>query len=369
MDIINVTKSSMPLFEEYANMIKPLWDSRWLTNCGEMHNLLEVNLEKYLDVKNVVLMNNGHMALYNAIKSLNLTGEVITTPFTFVSTTNAIVQNGLIPVFCDVDPETCTINPKEIEKLITNKTSAIVAVHVYGNVCDVEAIEKIAKKYNLKVIYDAAHAFGVKYKGKAIANFGDVSMMSFHSTKVFHTIEGGAVLFNDNNLKAKMNSLRNFGFVSKEEVNDEGMNCKMNEFQAAMGLCNLKYIDVEIEKRKKIVERYQKNLEGVKGVKYWKKQDDVISNYIYFPVFINEKEYGINRDKLAILLEQNDIVARKYFYPITSNFKCYKNYKTNTPIAEELSKKVLTLPLYSDLSLDNVDRICDIIIKGGDRND
>ena len=369
MEKINVTSSSMPPFEEYVEKIKPLWDLKWLTNCGEMHNLLETSLEKYLDVKNVALMNNGHMALYNAIKSLNLKGEVITTPFTFVSTTNAIVQNGLTPVFCDIDPETCTINPKEIEKLITKDTGAIVAVHVYGNVCDVEAIEKIAKKYNLKVIYDAAHAFGVKYNGNSIANYGDVSMMSFHATKVFHTIEGGAVLFNDDNLKSKIQSLRNFGFVSQEEVKDGAMNCKMNEFQAAMGLCNLKYIDGEIEKRKKIVERYQKNLKEIKGIKCWEKQENVVSNYIYFPIFIDKDEFGIDRDELSLILEKNNIIARKYFYPITSNFECYKKYKTNTPIAEELSKKVLTLPLYSDLSLDNVDRICDIILKEGDRND
>lgn len=369
MNKINVTSSSMPPFDEYLEKIKPLWETRWLTNCGSLHNLLETNLEKYLDINNVVLMNNGHMALYSAIKSLNLTGEVITTPFTFISTTNAIVQNGLTPVFCDIDPQTCTIDPKEIEKLITEKTSAIVAVHVYGNVCDVEAIERIAEKYNLKVIYDSAHAFGIKYKGKTIANFGDISMMSFHATKVFHTIEGGAVLFKNSELKKKIQSLRNFGFISQEEANVDGMNCKMNEFQAAMGLCNLKYIEDEIQKRKRVVERYQDKLKDVKGITCWEKQQDVTSNYIYFPIFIDKEKYGLNRDELALILEQNGIVARKYFYPITSNFECYKKYKLNTPIAEKISQNVLTLPLYSDLSFDNVDRICDIIIKGGDYND
>lgn len=361
-EVINVTKSSMPPFEEYIEKIKPLWESRWLTNNGILHQELERNLEKYLGVQNVSLFNNGHMALYTAINALNLTGEVITTPYTFVSTTHAIVQNGLTPVFCDINPDDYTIDVDKIEELITDKTSAIVAVHVYGNVCNVEKIEQIAKKHNLKVIYDAAHAFGVKYKGKDIGNFGDISMMSFHATKVFHTIEGGALLYNDSSLKDKINSLRNFGYTSKEDCSYIAMNTKMNEFQAAMGLCNLKYINEFIEKRKQIIKVYQKELQNVVGIKCFEEQKEVTSNYIYFPIII-EKEYGVSRDELFAKLAENNIVARKYFYPITPLLKCYENYSANTPIAKEISEKVLTLPLYSDLKIDEVLKICDIIKK------
>lgn len=362
MNKINVTRSSMPSYEEYIEKIKPLWDSRWLTNCGTLHNELEEKLQKYLGVKNVILCNNGHMSLYNAIKSLNLTGEVITTPFTFVSTTNAIVQNGLVPVFCDINPNDYTIDVNKIESLITDKTSAIVAVHVYGNVCNVEKIQEIANKYNLKVIYDGAHAFGVLYNNVPIGNFGDVTMMSFHATKVFHTIEGGAILTNNDYLKEISCHLRNFGFVSQEECKYVGMNTKMNEFQAAMGLCNLEHIDEEINKRREIVKRYQRNLSDVSGIDYWKEQNNVKSNYIYFPVIVSD-DYGINRDELIEILKENNIIARKYFFPITSEFECYKEYSGTTPIALSISKKVLTLPLYADLSFEEVDYICDVIKK------
>lgn len=361
-DIINVTKSSMPSFEEYINTIKPLWDSRWLTNCGKLHNELEKKLSDYLGVKNVSLFTNGHMALYTAIKSLELTGEVITTPFTFVSTTHAIVQNGLTPVFCDINPFDYTIDVDKIESLITDKTSAIVAVHVYGNVCNVEKIEELAKKYNLKVIYDAAHAFGVKYKGISIANFGDISMMSFHATKVFHTVEGGALLYNNNEYKEKFTSLRNFGLTGKEQCDYIGMNAKMSEFHAAMGLCNLKHIDEEITKRKRNSERYQKKLKNIKGITCWKKQENVDSNYIYFPIII-EEDFGITRDELMQKLVESNIYVRKYFYPIISDFLCYNKYEADTPIAKKVANRVLTLPLYSDLTLKQIDFICDIIIK------
>lgn len=363
MNKINVTRSSMPEFEEYIKRIEPLWNTRWLTNSGAMHNELEQKLEQYLGVNNVSLFNNGHMALYTAINSMNLTGEVITTPFTFVSTTHAIVQNGLTPVFCDVNREDYTIDVNKIESLITEKTSAIVAVHVYGNICDVEKIEEIARKHNLKVIYDAAHAFGVEYKGTPIGNYGDISMMSFHATKVFHTIEGGALLYNDNEMKNKICSLRNFGIVSQEECEYVGMNTKMNEFQAAMGLCNLEIIDREIEKRKMVVEEYTKQLSSVNGIECWTPQKEIKPNYIYFPIIIHKEDYGLSRDELFIWLKENNIIARKYFYPLTNEFKCYEQYKGNTPIAKELSENVLTLPLYADLPLQEVDRICSLIRK------
>lgn len=360
MKKINVTKSSMPPFEEYTKMIKSLWDTRWLTNGGSLHNELEDKLEEYLGVENVSLFNNGHMALYTAINSMNLTGEVITTPFTFVSTTHAIVQNGLTPVFCDINEKDYTIDVEKIESLITDKTSAIVAVHVYGNVCEVEKIEQIAKKHKLKIIYDAAHAFGVKYNGVPIGAYGDISMISFHATKVYHTIEGGALLYNDSSLEEKIKSLRNFGLTGAETCEYIGMNTKMNEFQAAMGLCNLKHINEEIKKRKRIVEAYQENLKNIKGIKIWAKQEKIESNYIYFPILI-ENDYGLSRDELLTLLAENNIIARKYFYPLTSDFECYSNYKSDTPIARSIAKKVLTLPLYADLSMEEVDFICNII--------
>lgn len=361
---ILVTQSSMPSLEEYIKEIKPIFESKWLTNMGPKHNELQSKLEKYLEVGHMNLFTNGHMALYTAIKSLKLEGEVITTPFTFVSTTHAITQNGLTPVFCDIEPDTYTMDVSKIESLITDKTCAIVPVHVYGNVCNVEEIEKIAKKYNLKVIYDAAHAFGVKYKNIGIANFGDMSMFSFHATKVFNTIEGGGVVYKEERLEKKLNSLKNFGLTGKETVNEVAMNAKMNEFQAAMGLCNLRHVDEEISKRKKVVEEYRKRLSNIKGIKLSKIQENVQSNYAYFPV-VFEDDFGKKRDEIMDELAKNNIFARKYFYPLTSDFECYSNmYSSNeTPVAKYISDRVLTLPLYADLPLEDVNRICDIILS------
>lgn len=359
---IMVTQSSMPSYEEYCKEIKSIWDTKWLTNNGEKHNELEKSLKEYLDSNNVTLFSNGHLALYTAIKAMNLTGEVITTPFTFASTTHAIVQNDLTPVFCDIRSDNYTIDAAKIEDLITDKTSAIVAVHVYGNPCDVEKIEAIAKKHNLKVIYDAAHAFGVYYKGKSIANFGDISMFSFHATKVFNTIEGGCLTYKDNKLVKRLDQMKNFGIVDAEHVSMAGMNCKMNEFQAAMGICNLRHVDKEIQKRKRIVERYIKLLKNVKGIKLVPVDKDVQMNYSYFPIVLTD-DYKLSRDNLYLELTENGIFSRKYFYPLTSDFDCYKDiYKANTPVAKYVSENVLTLPLYADLSFDDVDRICSIII-------
>lgn len=361
---ILVTQSSMPSLEEYVEEIKPIFESKWLTNMGPKHNELQSKLEEYLKVKHMNLFTNGHMALYTAIKSLKLEGEVITTPFTFVSTTHAITQNGLTPVFCDIEQDTYTMDVSKIESLITDKTCAIVPVHVYGNVCNVEEIEKIAKKHNLKVIYDAAHAFGVKYKNIGIANFGDMSMFSFHATKVFNTIEGGGVVYKEERLEEKLNSLKNFGLTGKETVNEVAMNAKMNEFQAAMGLCNLRHVDEEISKRKKVVEEYRKRLSNIKGIKLSKIQENVQSNYAYFPV-VFEDDFGKTRDEIMNELAKNNIFARKYFYPLTSDFECYSNtYASNeTPVAKYISDRVLTLPLYADLPLEDVNRICDIILS------
>ena len=359
---INVTRSSMPSFEEYCERIKPIFESRWLTNAGPIHNEFQSKVKDYLGAENISLFTNGHLALCIALRSLGLTGEVITTPFTFASTTHAIVDCGLTPVFCDVNPETYTIDADKIESLITEKTSAIMPVHVYGNVCDVEKIEAIAKKHNLKVIYDAAHVFGVKIGDRGIGTYGDVSMFSFHATKVFHTIEGGCVTYNDASLESKIASIRNFGITSPESVDMTGTNAKMNEFQAAMGLCNLEHIDEELEKRAFAEECYRKRLSGIEGIKLSPVQSGVKHNHAYFPVVFDGYKY--NRDEVADKLMAENIFARKYFYPITNEFSCYKDkFRGETPIAKKISENVLTLPMYAGLTEENVNRICDIILK------
>lgn len=360
-DFINVTKSSLPSLEDYIDEIKELWDSHWLTNMGVKHNTLQEEIKEFLEVPNISLFSNGHLALEIALEALNLEGEVITTPFTFVSTTHAIVRNGLTPVFCDINPKDFTIDSNLIESLITDRTSAIMPVHVYGNMCNVEEIEKIAKKYNLKVIYDAAHAFGTKYRGEGSGSFGDISMFSFHATKVFNTIEGGALAFKETKYNEIFKALQNFGITSQESVEFIAGNAKMNEFQAAMGLCNLRNIESEINKRKLIFERYIKNLKGIKGVKLPVLQNHVESNYSYFPVVFDG--YTLSRDEIQEILKKNNIFSRKYFYPITSEFSCYQGKldKGSTPVANYIAERILTLPLYSELSLDDVDRICEII--------
>lgn len=362
---IQVTQSSMPPLEEYIEEIKDLWQSHWLTNRGTKHQQLEQALSGYLSTPNISLFSNGHSALETAISAFNLNGEVITTPFTFASTTQAIVKNGLTPVFCDINLEDYTIQVEQIEYLITEKTTAIVPVHVYGNICNVSEIERIAQKYNLKVIYDAAHAFGVKYNGFGIGIFGDASMFSFHATKVFQTIEGGALTFRDPHLIEMFNAYKNFGMIGPEFIEYIGGNSKMNEFQAAMGICNLRYIDDEIQKRKTVFERYMSHLSKVKGIKLIEPQKDVISNYAYFPVVFDA--YKITRDEVLECLKKENIFARKYFYPLTNSFACYQGRfnPDETPIARYIAEKVLTLPLYADLALEDVDKICRIIKKGG----
>lgn len=304
------------------------------------------------------------MALELSLQAMKLQGEVITTPFTFASTTHSIVRNGLTPVFCDINPDDYTIDVTKIESLITDKTCAIMPVHVYGNVCNIEEIQKIADKYGLKVIYDAAHTFGVRYKGKGIGGFGDVSCFSFHATKVFNTIEGGAACFKDPEFGLDLYRLKNFGIRGPEVVDAVGANAKMNEFSAAMGICNLKHIEEEIGKRRKVVERYRANLENVDGIKLSPIQKDVVPNYAYFPVVFDEKVFGATRNEVFEKLAENDICARKYFYPLTNTFECFNGQfdVNNTPVALHISNRVLTLPLYADLPLDDVDRICNIII-------
>ena len=362
---INVTRSSMPSYGEYCEEIKELWESHWLTNMGIKHQTLQERLTEYLAVDHIDLLTNGHMALELSMQALNLKGEVITTPFTFASTTHAIVRNKLEPVFCDINPVDFTIDVKKIESLITDKTCAIVPVHVYGNVCNVEEIERIATKYGLKVIYDAAHTFGVKYKDKGIGNYGDVSCFSFHATKVFNSIEGGAVCFKDKDFGKEIYRLKNFGIKDEEVVDGVGANAKMNEFCAAMGLCNLRHVDAEIEKRRKVVERYRENLQNIDGLQLNPIQENVKTNYSYFPVIFDEKKFGASRNEVFVALQKEGIGARKYFYPLTNTFDCFhgKYDVEQTPVALHISKRVLTLPLYADLALDDVDAICKFILN------
>lgn len=369
MKNIQVTYSSMPPIEEYIDEIKDLWDTHWLTNMGVKHRIFQDKLKRYLDVENVELLTNGHMALELSMQALGLTGEVITTPFTFASTTHAIVRNGLTPVFCDIDPNDFTIDTNKIEEFITEKTSAIVPVHVYGNVCKIEEIECIAQKYNLKVIYDAAHCFGIKYKNVGIGNFGDASCFSFHATKVFNSIEGGAVCFKNTDFGQTLYHLKNFGISGPERVDGIGANAKMNEFCAAMGLCNLRHIDEEIAKRKAVYERYIDDLNGIKGIRLNFVQDDTEPNYAYFPIIIDEKIFGADRNDVFEKLQENNIMARKYFYPLTNTFDCFHGqYNAElTPNALYISERVLTLPMYADLSIADVDRICEIISYCGKR--
>lgn len=365
METINVTRSSMPPFEEYCGEIKELWDSRWLTNMGTKHQQLQEKLAEYLNAPYVDILTNGHLSLELSLQALELEGEVITTPFTFASTTQAIVRSGLTPVFCDVDPVTLTIDPAKIEALITKRTCAIVPVHVYGNFCDVEAIGKIAQKHDLKVLYDAAHAFGAHYKGQGAGAYGDVSCFSFHATKVFHTVEGGAACFRDKSFGRRLACLKNFGLSDPETVTDLGGNAKLDEFRAAMGLCNLRYVEEEIEKRGRVEERYRQRLEGIPGLRLKAVQPEVRSNHAYFPVLFEEAVFGANRDQVREALGKKGIMARKYFYPLTNTFPCYQGrfHPGNTPVALEASRQVLCLPMYSELSEETVDCICDIILN------
>lgn len=364
---ILVTRSSMPSFEEYCDEIKELWDTHWLTNMGIKHKQLQASLEKYLHVPHVTLYTNGHLALEGALSVLDMPkgGEIITTPFTFASTTHAIVRTGYVPVFCDVNPVDYTIDVTKIESLITDKTVAIVPVHVYGHLCEVEKIQEVADKYRLKVIYDAAHAFGVEKNGVGVSNFGDMSMFSFHATKVFNTIEGGCVCYGKDEYKQKLDDMKNFGIRGQESCMYIGGNAKMNEFQAAMGICNLRHVNDWIVQRKRVAMRYHLRLDGVKGIIVFKEQENVKSNYAYFPVVFDGYRY--NRDQVYELLKANNILSRKYFYPLTNEFACYRDYPTagkeKTPVAAYIADRVLTLPMYAGLTDEEVDLICNLILN------
>lgn len=355
-EAIRVTKSFLPPMNEYINVIKNIWDTHWMTNNGPIHEELQSELEKYLKVSNVTLFTNGHSALEIALKSLDLKGEVITTPLTFASTTHAIVNSNLKPVFCDIKLDDFTIDENKIEDLINEKTCAIVPVHVYGYPCNTEKIESIAKNHNLKVIYDAAHVFGVEVNNKGIGNFGDISMFSTHATKVFNTIEGGILTTNNEDLTRKFRYLKNFGIKDEECVECVGENAKMNEFQAAMGIVNLKYVNQEIKKRKRITEIYRNDLKEIDGIRFAKEKKNIKYNYAYFPIIIDEKITKVTRNQLYDKLKEYNIFARKYFYPLITDFDCYKcKYDDrNLNNAKYICNRVLTLPMYGELNNDEI---------------
>ena len=364
-ELINVTRSSMPEFEEYCAEIRDIWDSHWLTNMGEKHKALQAALESYLGAEHVTLFTNGHLALENMIEAFGLHGEIITTPFTFASTTHAILRCGCTPVFCDIRPDDYTIDAGKIERLITDKTVAILPVHVYGNLCDTERIDAIAKAHGLRVLYDAAHAFGVKKNGVSSALFGDAAMFSFHATKVFNTIEGGALCCRDAALVQRLNDLKNFGIHGPDSVQFVGGNAKMNEFCAAMGICNLRHLDGEIAKRRHVSDLYDARLGGVPGIQLNPVQPGVERNYAYYPVVFNGYKY--TRDEVFVRLAAENIVARKYFYPLTNSFECFAGRAgfdpDATPVAKHMADYVLTLPLYADLADEDVERICRIVLS------
>lgn len=362
---IYVTRPILPSIFEMKKKLEAIWTSQWLANEGDQHKLLEKEIRNALKVPAVSLFNNGTIALIVACQSLKLKGEVITTPFTFPATPHVLTWNRLKPVFCDIDPVTMNIDADKIEALITPRTSAILAVHVFGTPCNVEKIGKIAKKHNLKVIYDAAHAFGVEINGKGIANFGDISMFSFHATKLFHTAEGGALAFRDKKLKKKIDLLKNFGIADEETVIMPGINGKMNELQAALGLVVLKCIGKEWNKRELIRKAYLKYLSNIKGVSFIPEIKSVRKSNQYFVVCINEKSFGKSRDFVYNKLKKYNIFSRKYFYPLCSQYKCYSDLpsakKNKLSVANKIVKEVLALPFYGGLSFKDIRKICDII--------
>ena len=369
--------------EEYVEEIRDLWETSWITNMGAKHAELEKNLKDFLGVPSISLMSNGHMALELCLAAMHLEGEVITTPFTFASTTHAIARNNLTPVFCDIRPDDFTMDASKIEDLVTDRTCAILPVHVYGNVCDVDAIDKIAKAYGLKVIYDAAHAFGVKAHGRGIGTFGDASIFSFHATKVFHTVEGGAVCYSSPELGQRLYELKNFGIMDETTVTGIGANAKMSEFHAAMGLVNLRYHDANVKRRQAICSTYTEHLRGIPGLRIPEDEKGQLTqkkipdlripedekkpltqkNYAYYPVVIEKKLFGADRDEVAKRLAAENIFVRKYFYPLTSDYQCYRDLlpHVDTPVADLIAASVITLPLSPSMEIEDVVRICDLI--------
>jgi len=362
---VYVTRPVLPPLAEFEEQLKDIWASRWLTNNGPKHQQMEEDIRRYLNVPYISLFNNGTIALIVAINSLRITGEVITTPFTFAATPHVLTWNGITPVFCDIDECSMNIDASKIEQMITPRTTAILAVHVFGTPCAVFKIQEIADRYGLKVIYDGAHAFNSRFDGTGIGNYGDITMFSFHATKLFHTAEGGALTFKDSNLKPRIDLLKNFGIKNEEEVVLTGINGKMNEIQAALGLINLKYMEVERDKRRKISDVYYQSLNGLEGITLNKISDHVQPSYQYFVIRINKEKFGISRDEVYNRLKQYNVFARKYFYPLCSDYTCYKllpsSHPDNLPVARRIVQEVLCLPFYGNLELSSAEKICEII--------
>ncbi|MEJ2166197.1 MAG: DegT/DnrJ/EryC1/StrS family aminotransferase [Desulfobacterales bacterium] len=362
---IYVTRPTLPDLNEVYSKIDEIWDSQWLTNIGHQHREFEFKVKEYLGVPNVSLFCNGTMALQLACQALRLSGEVITTPFTFAATSHVLYWNNLTPVYCDIEPRSFNIDPDRIESLITPYTTAILPVHVFGHPCDIKAIAAIAKRYGIRVIYDAAHCFGVEVNGEPIGNFGDISMFSFHATKIFHTVEGGALTYRDSSLKERLELARNFGFKGEEKIVVPGINGKMNEIQAAIGILMLDLIKAETRKRKQLSVIYRERLKSIPGINFIKDISKVKHNYYNFAITVNEKEFGTNRDELYVSLKKYNVFTRKYFYPLCSQLQCYKQLPSssaaNLPVAEKITRMVLCLPLYGLLNEEDIHRICDIV--------
>lgn len=369
MDNITVTKPFFPPLSEFYPYLEKIWQNKWLTNNGPFHQELESKLASYLGVNYVSLFTNGTIALITAFQALNLQGEVITTPYSFVATTHSLIWNNLKPVFVDIDKETFNINPELIEKKITKNTCAILPVHVYGNPCDNEKLGRIARKHNLKLIYDAAHAFGVTKNGESILNWGDLSILSFHATKVFNTMEGGAIISPTLELKKRIDLLKNFGFQDENTVLESGINGKMNEVQSAFGILQLGYVEQSIQKRKAIADKYHELLKNTKGITVLNFPKIVKANYSYYPILIKKEDFGTSRDEIYDVLKKNNILSRKYFYPLISNFPMYRNIESsamkNLPVSNLVADSVLCLPIYPELSLLQVEEIVAIILRMG----
>lgn len=364
---IYVTSPLLPSLEDFTFLLKEIWESKMLTNNGNFHQKLEEELAKYLKVPYLSLFTNGTLPLITALQAMRITGEVITTPFSFVATTHSLWWNGIKPVFVDIEPETCNLDPSKIEAAITPRTTAIMPVHVYGKPCKTKEIQEIANKYGLKVIYDAAHAFGVEINGESILNFGDMATLSFHATKVYNTLEGGALVVHDEQTKKRIDYLKNFGFASETEVVAPGINSKVDEVRAAYGLLNLKQVDHAINSRRKVAIRYRDELQGVKGITFFNDIPGVRHNYSYFPIFINAEEYGMTRDELYFKMKEHNVFGRRYFYPLISTFSTYRGLDSanpdNLPIATQMSNNVICLPMHHALSENKVEYILQIIKK------
>ena len=364
---IYVTSPLLPSLEDFTFLLKEIWESKMLTNNGNFHQKLEEELAKYIKVPYLSLFTNGTLPLITALQAMRITGEVITTPFSFVATTHSLWWNGIKPVFVDIEPETCNLDPSKIEAAITPRTTAIMPVHVYGKPCKTKEIQEIANKYGLKVIYDAAHAFGVEINGESILNFGDMATLSFHATKVYNTLEGGALVVHDEQTKKRIDYLKNFGFASETEVVAPGINSKVDEVRAAYGLLNLKQVDHAINSRRKVAIRYRDELQGVKGITFFNDIPGVRHNYSYFPIFINAEEYGMTRDELYFKMKEHNVFGRRYFYPLISTFSTYRGLDSanpdNLPVATQMSNNVICLPMHHALSENEVEYILQIIKK------